>query len=625
MEKVKTKAFKSTKGITLIALVVTIIILLLLAGISIAMLTGNNGILTQGQRAKEETRIAGVEEVVKLYKQGKYIDSTTGSVTENANEMLENLKGQKLVSEDEIDRENEIITIKRKDGSIAKEIQYGMVTITISKTPENEKARRITLKVESVEGTETSMTEENIANVGNFIVNLSDNKKKDLIRSMYPKAVNKETQSSSDPTNFETLNDVISDMANNNSISENSESAFWNYIEQNGGMDNCLGFCIGVLCIDEETKELKGYIIINPVKENSDIYIAKENGEYSFTIIDIVTGKEYKRKVNVNNIVKPQKGTLAYMYEKAEEEGCTNSDGSCTNAEHLHIGDYVNYNPLNFKDGTLEKDKTASSSTDENGYSDQTFSINTDTKWRVLGEDDYGQILIVSADPVKKDMGDTNNPYFYLYGAKGYINAEKELEKISKIYSHGVGATGAKSLKIEDVNKICGVTVGRYGLTPDVDERGNFGTTYSCTDEYASPEDYLEGKRSNFSKTSDAYYYEGNNSLLKTATNTRAYETIFFKKQIHKYNWLASRSVDMRSPDAYFCIGGMGYNNVGLYCGMFSSMGDQLNVRYGGVRPVISLKSDITTEVISKIEDQEEQDWSGFSEGEEGSPTVLLL
>ncbi len=175
MKRFRKKIFKSTKGITLIALVVTIIILLLLAGVSIAMLTGNNGILTQGQRAKEETRIAGVEEVVKLYKQGKYIDSTTGSVTENADEMLENLKGQKLVSEDEIDRENEIITIKRKDGSIAKEIQYGMVTITISKTPENEKARRITLKVESVEGTETSMNEENI---GNFIVNLSDDKKR---------------------------------------------------------------------------------------------------------------------------------------------------------------------------------------------------------------------------------------------------------------------------------------------------------------------------------------------------------------------------------------------------------------------------------------------------------------
>ena len=66
MKNLKTKAFKSTKGITLIALVVTIIILLILAGVSIAMLTGNNGILTQGKRAKEEQAHAAVKEGIML-------------------------------------------------------------------------------------------------------------------------------------------------------------------------------------------------------------------------------------------------------------------------------------------------------------------------------------------------------------------------------------------------------------------------------------------------------------------------------------------------------------------------------------------------------------------------------
>ena len=603
------KKLKNTKGITLIALVVTIIILLILAGISIAMLTGNNGVLTQGQRAKEETRIASVEETVKLYKQGKYIDSATKTTTENANEVLEDLKKQKLLSEDEIDRENEIITIKRKDGSIAKEIQYGTLTINISKTPEKEKAVRVTLKVESVEGTK-ALNVNSQEDMENFL-NKSEDEKKDLIRNIYPKAINKMTKNDENPTNFKTLNDVISYLANNNELPENSEEAFWNYVEQQGGINEALLELMGFLYYNEQNKEIKGYIVTNPDGESLDTYIAKENGEYSFTIIDIVTGKEYNRKVNVNNIVKPQKGTLAYMYEKAEEKGCTNSDGSCTNAEHLHIGDYVNYNPLNFKDGTLEKDKTASSSTDENGYSDQTFSINTDTKWRVLGEDDRGQILIVSADPVKKDMGDTNNPYFYLYGAKGYINAEKELEKISKIYGHGVGATGARSLKIEDVNKICGVTVGSDGITPTVDASENFGTTKSYTNQYASPEDYLAGKRSDFSKTSNAYYYTGYNSLLKTATNTRAYETIFFKKQTKKYNWLASRSVNVYSGCAGFCGGNVSYGYASMSYRVFNSDGHEFE-NSNAVRPVVSLKSDVTTDTIPKIADQEEQDWSEF-------------
>ena len=45
------------KGITLIALVVTIVVLLILATVSIGMLTGENGIITQAQNSKEQTEI----------------------------------------------------------------------------------------------------------------------------------------------------------------------------------------------------------------------------------------------------------------------------------------------------------------------------------------------------------------------------------------------------------------------------------------------------------------------------------------------------------------------------------------------------------------------------------------
>ena len=57
---------KERKGITLIALVITIIVLLILAGVSIAMLTGQNGILTQAQSAKTTTEDKSTEEKIKL-------------------------------------------------------------------------------------------------------------------------------------------------------------------------------------------------------------------------------------------------------------------------------------------------------------------------------------------------------------------------------------------------------------------------------------------------------------------------------------------------------------------------------------------------------------------------------
>ncbi len=57
---------KGIRGITLIALVITIIVLLILAGVSIAMLTGDNGILTQANESKEENLIGKEKEQIKL-------------------------------------------------------------------------------------------------------------------------------------------------------------------------------------------------------------------------------------------------------------------------------------------------------------------------------------------------------------------------------------------------------------------------------------------------------------------------------------------------------------------------------------------------------------------------------
>ena len=59
---------KQGTGITLIALVLTIIVLLILAGVSIAMLTGDNGILTQAQKAKMSTELSSYKEQVELFK-----------------------------------------------------------------------------------------------------------------------------------------------------------------------------------------------------------------------------------------------------------------------------------------------------------------------------------------------------------------------------------------------------------------------------------------------------------------------------------------------------------------------------------------------------------------------------
>ena len=81
MEKAIINQKEAQKGITLIALVITIIVLLILAGVSIAMLTGQKGILTQANNAKNETELASAKEKVELAVIGAISQTRDGTLT----------------------------------------------------------------------------------------------------------------------------------------------------------------------------------------------------------------------------------------------------------------------------------------------------------------------------------------------------------------------------------------------------------------------------------------------------------------------------------------------------------------------------------------------------------------
>ena len=89
MSKVKRKA----SGITLIALVVTIVVLLILAAVSISMLGGENGIITQAIKAKDETDIADEKERVQLAAVAAAGTDKWGEITEEnlADELTKNI------------------------------------------------------------------------------------------------------------------------------------------------------------------------------------------------------------------------------------------------------------------------------------------------------------------------------------------------------------------------------------------------------------------------------------------------------------------------------------------------------------------------------------------------------
>ena len=289
---------RNKKGITLIALVVTIVVLLILAGVTISLLLDENGIIAKSKDARTETRVSQIEDEVGMWKQHNFINKESNQAQESADTMLASLISRKLLTEDEIDRNQELITIKKKDGTIIKEISYSSVTINISKTPATEKSGAVVLTVDSVDGLTKIDVSQGNEELNNFVNSLSEEQKKKIIRNVYINLANKRDPSA----NCTTFQDALDWAKKRGDISEATEDAFWTVLLSEQGLDENL---IGVLkseYFNESTKMIESYTVTNPANATSNEYIATENGTYTFKIQDIVTGKTYTKKVEVTNI-----------------------------------------------------------------------------------------------------------------------------------------------------------------------------------------------------------------------------------------------------------------------------------------------------------------------------------
>ena len=109
---------KQAKGITLIALIITIIVLLILAGVTITMLTGDNGILKQATNARETNTKAELEEQVKLAVMASKVNNT-------ASVNLETL-------EDEINKISGTTITKSEDDKLPWTVKKGNYEVTIT-------------------------------------------------------------------------------------------------------------------------------------------------------------------------------------------------------------------------------------------------------------------------------------------------------------------------------------------------------------------------------------------------------------------------------------------------------------------------------------------------------------
>ena len=106
-ERIKTKKFKGESGITLIALVVTIVVLLILAGITISLVFSENGIIAKAREAAEKTNQAVINEQEQMNEVGTTINNMLngtggGSTPEDPTKNWDSNKVDKVTSEDNI-------------------------------------------------------------------------------------------------------------------------------------------------------------------------------------------------------------------------------------------------------------------------------------------------------------------------------------------------------------------------------------------------------------------------------------------------------------------------------------------------------------------------------------------
>ena len=100
MKKSTIELRENKKGITLVALVVTIVVLLILAGVSLNLLIGNNGIITRARQAKISNDLSSYKEQLAMFIAEKKVENSEfyeSSLTAGKNNLYYNTK----TSEDE--------------------------------------------------------------------------------------------------------------------------------------------------------------------------------------------------------------------------------------------------------------------------------------------------------------------------------------------------------------------------------------------------------------------------------------------------------------------------------------------------------------------------------------------
>ena len=134
--------YKNKKGITIIALTITIIVLLILAGVSISMLVGDNKVLNKSEESKKETEIMQYQDKLEVLKQFEHMNNYTDNIEGFLNNYIQ------VVEKDAMFNSNKgIILYVGDENDSDSDININDVRITIVTNPTDWTNQKVKVKI----------------------------------------------------------------------------------------------------------------------------------------------------------------------------------------------------------------------------------------------------------------------------------------------------------------------------------------------------------------------------------------------------------------------------------------------------------------------------------------------
>ena len=123
------KSTKENKGITIIALIITIVVLLILAGVTIDLVVGNDNLFDKARSTQKIQTVAGIKEALELEKVDIQVESKTVDLDNYLEQISTGKKNYDLSSKEKIDEKNAEIIINDEHKFLVKDKENGDVEI----------------------------------------------------------------------------------------------------------------------------------------------------------------------------------------------------------------------------------------------------------------------------------------------------------------------------------------------------------------------------------------------------------------------------------------------------------------------------------------------------------------